>query len=65
MKISNYFPNQMLSTKEAASLIGWTPAWLRIRALAGDIPFIRPGERKMFFRAGDIAEFRGCKVEDL
>ena len=63
--MNNYTPNTMLSTKQAAACIGWTPRWLRIRAVAGDIAYIRPGERKMFFRAKDIADFLKRSVEEL
>ena len=63
--MSNYTPNTILSTKQAAACIGWTPRWLRIRAIAGDIDYMRPGARKMFFKAGAIAKFLGVNVEEL
>ena len=63
--MNNYTPNTKLSTTQAAKCIGWTPRWLRIRALAGDIEYYRPGKRKMFFDAGEIARFMGVAVEEL
>lgn len=57
--------NQVLTTKQAAACLGWSMYWTRVRAQAGDIPYYRPGKRKMIFKAKDIAAFLGCKVEDL
>lgn len=63
--MSNYYPNQILTTKQAAACLGWTPQWLRVKARGGEIDYIRPGKRKMGFRAKAIAEFLKCNVEDL
>lgn len=63
--MATYTSNQLLNTKQAAECIGWTPAWVRIRALAGDIEYMRPGKRKMLFKAQWIADFLKCKVEEL
>lgn len=63
--MSNYTPNQILTSKQAAACIGWSPYWLRVRAVAGDIKYMRPGARKFAFKAQWIADFLKCKVEEL
>lgn len=58
--------NTRLDSKQVAALIGYCPAWVRMLALAGEIKYYRPaGRRKMVFKAQDIAQFLGCKVEEL
>ena len=61
----SYLPNQILSVKEAASRLGWTPRWLRTRTHADNIPFRRVGKRKMCYLAKDIAKYANVLVEDL
>lgn len=63
--MNNYTPNQILTSKQAAACLGWSPAWLRIQAVAGNIKYIRPGARKMGFKAQWIADFLKCKLEEL
>ena len=58
--------NSILTTKEAAAMVGLSVSRLRELANAGIIKFYRPqGRRKMIFKAKDVAHFFGCKVEDL
>lgn len=60
-----YTAEQILSTKEAASRLGWTSQWLRVRTYADGIPFRRVGKRNMCYKAKDIAKYAGIKVEEL
>lgn len=60
-----YSEYQILDTKEAASRLGWSAKWLRVRAQADNIPFRRVGKRKMCFLAKDIAEYAGIPVSEL
>ena len=60
-----YSEDSILTTKEAASRLGWTPQWLRVRTYADGIPFRRVGKRNMCYKAKDLAAYAGIKVEDL
>lgn len=60
-----YGPDSILTTKEAAERFGWTPQWLRVRTYDDGIPFRRVGKRNMCYKAKDLAEYAGIKVEDL
>ncbi len=58
--------NTRLNSKQVGELLGYSAAWVRMLALAGEIKYYRPdGRRKMLFRAADVAKFLGCKVEEL
>lgn len=60
-----YKENSILSTREAASRLGWTAQWLRVRTYADGIPFRRVGKRNMCYLAKDLAKYAGLKVEEL
>jgi excisionase family DNA binding protein len=49
----NHNPDQLLPVKEAAALLGMTPAALRQAAARGTIPWRRIG-RRLRFRRGDL-----------
>ena len=58
--------NAILTTAQAAALVGLSVNRFREIARAGDVKFYRPAERrKMTFKARDIAAYMGCKVEEL
>lgn len=45
----------MLDTKTAAKMLGITPAYLRLRAQSGDIPYYKPfNSSKYVFKLSDV-----------
>ncbi len=58
--------NATLTAKQVSEILGYSPAWVRMLALAGEIKYYRPaGRRKMTFLKADVAKFLGCKEEEL
>jgi hypothetical protein len=60
-----YGEYSILTTKEAASRLGWTSKWLLIRTHADGIPFRRVGKRKIVYLAKDIAAYAKVPVSEL
>lgn len=55
-----------LTTEEVAQMIGVKPARVRELALSGNIRALRPeGARRWRFTKQEVANYMGCKVEEL
>lgn len=58
--------NATLNAKQVSEILGYTPAWVRMLALSGELKYYRPeGRRKMTFLKADVAKFLGCNEGDL
>ncbi len=58
--------NTTLTAKQVSEILGYSPAWVRMLANAGEIKCYRPeGRRKMTFLKADVAKFLGCNEGDL